>query len=242
MILENGKTTVKQHYIPQFYLKQFSDNKKVLYQYDIVNNKSFSAPVSVESICFEKNLYEFKDNNGNIVEENLIEKWLSVYEGEFAKTFRNIQNKATHKDNFHTLCFLTREEKVLLVFFMATLILRNPEILKTAQETALEVYGNKIDANSAWNIGLKSCLPIYEEFDITKNTVLNSVMHFFDNMSFQICAADSNMLFTSDNPIFINGHDQPIIINEIILPISDRLALYMKPYEKTKKGFKNRLV
>ena len=234
--------TIRQHYIPQFYLKQFSYNKKILYQYDVVNNKAFPNPVSVESICFKKNLYEFKDNNGDIIEENFMEKWLSVYEREFAKTFQSIRAKASYKDNFHTLSFLSTEEKALLVFFMATLILRNPEILKAAQETALEVFGTNIDTTSAWNIGLKSCLPIYEKFDITKNTVLNSVMRFFDNLSFQICVSDNEAFFTSDNPIFINGKNQPIIINEIILPISERLALYMKPYERTKKGFKNRLV
>ena len=56
--------TIRQHYIPQFYLKQFSYNKKILYQYDVMNNKVFADHVSVGSICDMKKLNKFKDNNG----------------------------------------------------------------------------------------------------------------------------------------------------------------------------------
>ena len=62
--------TVREHYVPKFYLKKFSTNKKQLYQLDISNN-SPPEPVGIDSIAYRKDTYELKDSNGEYIEKNI---------------------------------------------------------------------------------------------------------------------------------------------------------------------------
>lgn len=50
---------MKQHYIPQCYLRRFSNNEKSIHTYDKISCKVYNAPLS--SVCFENNLYTLSD-------------------------------------------------------------------------------------------------------------------------------------------------------------------------------------
>lgn len=50
---------MKQHYIPQCYLRRFSKNEKSIHTYDKISCKSYNAPLS--SVCFENDLYTLSD-------------------------------------------------------------------------------------------------------------------------------------------------------------------------------------
>lgn len=52
------KSTIKQHYVPQVYLRGFSQDKKRIYRYDLTNESQKLVPIS--SVCHKKYLYEFK--------------------------------------------------------------------------------------------------------------------------------------------------------------------------------------
>ncbi|MDE6706640.1 MAG: DUF4238 domain-containing protein [Oscillospiraceae bacterium] len=240
--MAQNKPTTDEHYVPQFYLKQFSPNGERIYQYDVISGKQSHASVPIKSICYEKHLYEFKNNLGKYVCRNLIEKCFGVYESEFAKTFRSIQSKIRYEANYHTLSFLSSEEKAFLIFFLSTIIVRSPDVLQAAQETAMEFFGDQITKTSARNLALQTCLPIYKMLDIKERNLLNPVMGFFDNMSFQIGVADKDVFWTSDRPVILYGNNQLAKPDEVIMAISPHLALYMKPYKKTKQDRYNRLV
>ena len=121
--MSKNKPTIDEHYIPQCYLKQFSPDGERIYQYDVITGKQSPAPVPIKSICYEKHLYEFRDDNGDFVHRNLIEKAFGIYEGEFATVFRSIQSKSSYEANFNTRSFLTKNEKALLIFFISTMSL-----------------------------------------------------------------------------------------------------------------------
>lgn len=239
--MAKNNPTTDEHYIPQFYLKNFSQDGKRIYQYDVLTGIQTSNPVAIRKICFEKNLYEFKNDSGDFLNRNLIEKWLSIYEGEFAKVFRSIQSKTGFERNYYTLSFLSLKEKAFIVFFITTLLVRNPEHLKIAQETAIELFEGKVSKNSAMNYALQMCLPIYNKINAEDKNLLNSVMRLFEDMSFQIGVADSEVLLTSDFPVVLYGTNHPTKIDEVIMPISSKIALYMKPYANTRRMFYNRL-
>lgn len=238
---KSGKPTVKQHYIPQFYLKQFSEDGKRIYQYNVETGvKSILVPI--KSICYEKNLYEFQDKNKNPIHENLIENTLMKYEGIFSNTIKSIKSKASCEENFFTQCFLSTKEKALLIFFLSFQILRNPEIINAAQETALEVFGESISDNSAHNLALKYCLPIYKELNLKDKNLLNSTIRLFEDMSFQIGVTDAEQILTSDNAVILHGTNFESKLEEAFFPLTPTMVLYMKPFHKTKKGYRNHLV
>lgn len=230
----------KEHYIPRFYLRRFSIDKKCIYRYDISSGEQKSVPI--RTICYENDLYEFKNDNGEYVYRNLLENIFGEYEVEFSKVFNNIESKAKIKANYYTNCFLSHIEKVLLRFFISTTIIRNPDTLKAAYETAIELYGDNITEISAKNKALEYCLPIYRELSLDEKNILITFTKLLQNMSFQIGFTEKDAIWTSDNPVVLYGEQQPAKIEEVILALSPNLVLYMKPYEKTKKGCYNRLV
>lgn len=240
--MAENKPTVDEHFIPQCYLKQFSPDGEKIYEYDVVNKRQIPVPVPTESICYEKNLYEFKDVSGAYVYRNLIEKNFALFEGEFANTFRSIRSKMHNEANYKTMSFLTEKEKALLVFFLSTMILRRPDILKAAQDYTMEVFGNQVTEITARNFVLQTCLPIYKKLDVEEQNLLNPVMQFFDDMSFVIGVTDNKEILTSDNPIvFFRDNIEDYRPNEIILPLSSCSVLYMASYSKTKRNCYNRL-
>ena len=95
---------VKQHYVPQFYLKSFCDESGKLTAFDPIR-KEFKRIVP-QRICFEKNLYETPakdcdDALGSYINCNDIEDTYGKYEGDYATLLRAIsavypeQNKDT---------------------------------------------------------------------------------------------------------------------------------------------------
>ena len=63
------KITKKQHYVPQVYLRGFSDDKKHLWSYRL-NSSLEGKMVPIESVCRKHFLYEVRGNNGEIVTPN----------------------------------------------------------------------------------------------------------------------------------------------------------------------------
>ena len=240
--MSKQKPTSAEHFIPQFYLKQFSPDNKFIYQYDVVAGKQTPVAVPIRSICFEKNLYEFQDNAGRFVYQNLIEKTLSAYEGLFANTFRSIISKTQFPANFRTLSFLSTQERIFLIIFLSTLILRHPDILNAGIETAKESFGKEMEQFQAKNLTLKMCLPIYKMIDPNEKTILNVVFSWFENMSFQIYVSDKDVFFTCDHPAVIIGSYSPHHIEELYFPISPRIMLHMMPEDDTPKHYRNRML
>lgn len=236
--------TTREHYIPQFYLRNFSEDNKRIYQYRI-NSNSPSKLVSIDGICYENNLYEYRNDNGDFVCRNLIENCFSKFEGEFCGIIKSIVSKTSHEENFNTLCFLTSKEKIMLILFVATLIMRNPMVLNAAKETAVEFFNNfdnNISENMMYNLVLDKCLPIYKEFDDTNKNILNILIERLSNMSFQIGVANSTKVFTSDNPVLLSGEYIDMKIDKVLLPLTSSTILMMKQFKQTKKELRNRMV
>ncbi len=242
--MAQNKPTTNEHYIPQFYLKQFSPNpidknKETIYQFDVLLGKQ--TPVLIKSICYEKNLYEFKNDSGDYVHRNLIEKVFSVIEGESSNIFRSIQSKTKSEGNFYTHSFLSKKEKAVLIFFLSTMILRNPDVLQTMKDFVAEYASEKASETSIRNFTLQTCLPIYKTLDPNERNILNGFMNLLSDMSFQIGVTNKEALWTSDRPVVLLSYNQPDCIDELIFPMSPSISLYMKPYEKSKKDRYNRL-
>lgn len=77
--------TKKQHFVPQFYLKNFITNKN-LFVFDRQKNSSFEC--SPKDICYKNYLYEsewqkFNPKLGKFISPNEIEKNFSSEEREY---------------------------------------------------------------------------------------------------------------------------------------------------------------
>ena len=118
--------TKKQHYVPQFYLKYFSNNEKVVV-YDKKCLRMFSS--NIRDICCKKHLYEtewLKPVNamGNYLLYNDLEEDLSRKESKYAPLLSKIIKLCSDECNLNAL-ICNSYEKELLCSFLANLFCRS---------------------------------------------------------------------------------------------------------------------
>ena len=124
--------TIKQHYVPQFYLKKFCNSNSKLYVYDKEKQNYFKA--TPKDICFEKNLYEYEANNsllggGKPILPNDIENIYADEEGKYSALLDTIINRMDEQINPNAL-ILNSDEVDLLCSFVNNLLVRNPLSIK----------------------------------------------------------------------------------------------------------------
>ena len=239
--MTKNKPTVKEHYIPQFYLKNFSFDKKNIYQFDISEGKQIENPVLIRKICFEKNLYEFKNEKGEFENRNLIEKNLSMYEAIINDNIKKIRNKSNSETSYQSASFLSKEEKAFLIFFIIIQSLRVPGVIEMVQNEISKSCRKDINENILRNTALNLCLPVYKNLDIKEYNLVNYLFPYFENMAFLIGKSTGDHIYTSDNPLALLFDDDERLV-KVIFPLSTDLALIMKPIDEIPRQARNRLI
>lgn len=116
-----GNENKRQHYLPQFYLKGFS-NKGKLWVYDRAKNEfRIQTPVNT---TIEKDYYTFVDKKGE--KNKSVEKILADIEGRVVPVFDKIKNQDCIND----------EDKGIMSLFLSFFIYRVPEFEKLSNEIA----------------------------------------------------------------------------------------------------------
>ncbi len=118
----------KHHYIPQFYLKGFSMDKKHLFVLDKLADKSKNIRYqTTESIAFQNNLYTFQAKGKK---KDTLEAAFAQMEGIAAEVIRRIENKEE----------LTSQERNDLALFISFLWIRVPNSKKEFERSTKELY------------------------------------------------------------------------------------------------------
>ena len=134
--------TVKEHFIPQFYLKKFADKNEMLYIYNPRTNAKYIK--SVRNYGFKNNLYETKFENANekmgkYVLRNNIEKCFSEYESRYSKLLRRLDDIIYEPQNKDVL-ICNKTEKAILFSMVANFYFRNPYIMKQLNVDEIEDF------------------------------------------------------------------------------------------------------
>lgn len=233
--------TVNEHYIPQFYLRNFSADNKRIYQLDIISGKQTQDPVLIKSICSEKNLYEFKDEEGKFKSRNLIEDSLSKLERVFSNTIKSIRNRAHSEESYKSACFFSKEEKALLILFIVLQALRLPESIDTVHNQINSMIKEDISENLLHNTAINYCLPVYKKLNIEEDHLINRFLSLFSEMAFIIGKSRNDSIYTSDKP-FELLFDENYKLKSVVFPLSSDMVLYLKPEEQVPNSAYNRLV
>ena len=116
--------TKRQHFVPQFYLRQFIDSDKFLHCYSKTNGKRFSA--HTDDICFREYGYEVNASFGNdkFLLPNEIEKMFGSLENEYSKVLKSVIQKCIYNPNGHSL-ICTLHEKEVLASMVSNFLVRN---------------------------------------------------------------------------------------------------------------------
>ena len=189
--------TKKQHYVPQVYLRGFSVDSKRVWSY-AVNSIENGRCVPIESVCRENYLYEIKDNDGNWLTPNWIERILSILEGMFAENLRRLEKKAFLKENYRTKSFLTTEEKTFWKLFVTVQMMRSPVVLRVANTVVKELADGQLTENQIQAVAVSQCLPLFNELKPEDKNVFNVFLKPLLTMSTAIGVDENGTMFTSD--------------------------------------------
>jgi hypothetical protein len=124
MSKRNSRTKVKQHYVPQFWLRGFADDKNKIH--GMVNGRV--RAVSSDKIMQEKWLYTLFDKRWKPTD--ILEDGLGRIEAQIAPVFEKIG---------HAKYVPTSHDRGMLVAFMGLQACRHPDILNRGYKRAREL-------------------------------------------------------------------------------------------------------
>lgn len=240
--MPNGDNiTKKQHYIPQTFLKGFSNDGKTICRYDLVNKKSQNN-IPIKTILADEYLYEFKDTSGQIYCPNHIEKTLSKIESKFAKYKKRLEDSVKCEHNYHSKCFLNTEEKRFWKCYILLQMVRHMDSIQLVTDDLLENCGftNEI---SAKNAALISFLPLFDNFSsVTVKEI--PILSLYDNVAFVVRYDETGSLFINDRVgCFISNGKMYVGLKKwkfVLFPITRHIVIEMHNMDVDEnQGFKN---
>lgn len=145
--MSGNKITKYEHYIPQVYLRGFSpDNRRI---YKCRTTDLFEPPdaVTIRSVCNEKYFYELKNDEGELIWPNYLEKTFSIIEKLFEKYMKLLNRKAFNPCNYRSLCFFTKEEKYFWKSYICLQMMRLPQMISMVEEEIRKQHGDTYTDN-----------------------------------------------------------------------------------------------
>lgn len=125
------KPTRKQHYVPQFYLRQFADDSGRLWACRRGSDKTFST--RIEDICCERDLHEVRFSEGKAPSDyympNYVENHLSEMESHLAKSYRELLKDCDSGS-------IDLNDRLAASLLIAHLLVRHPKSIKEEREHA----------------------------------------------------------------------------------------------------------
>ena len=247
----------KEHFVPQFYLKNFVNTNGFLDIYDC--NTSKFKEIQPNNICYENYLYETKWCNANkrlgkFVLENSIENAFMQYEKEFAELLKKISRICNPSQNRKALILKT-EEKALLCRFVVNLYLRNPMNMQvmnldTIPEYVRENEEIKVMSTLFKQMGLGQMDSLYiaaqKHIMLTEEleeSFPQELQKSFRKIDFRFYYADEQEFITSDAPVCM-GKDQSIQTEHKIglyLALTPKIAVLFGNYKESYNA-KNRML
>ncbi|MBQ3946402.1 MAG: DUF4238 domain-containing protein, partial [Alphaproteobacteria bacterium] len=249
--MSERKFTTDEHFVPKFYLQNFTNDSGQVWVYDRLNKKRFSQ--IPDNICYKKDLYETKAEGmnpalGEYVLRNQLENIFCQYEGAWSKLIKQVLCTCRlNIDRNALIC--NAEQKRQLAEFISNLILRNPITMANSELDEISVAKQ-----------LEETKAVEHLFNLLGFGSINSVLrfinksnHFNDEFGTQRLLADEllkmdmcfiyneeNDFVTSCCPVFYGMRDNESSITDVIVPLSTDILLLYGISENTKK-YRNRI-
>ena len=250
-----SKENKKQHYVPQCYFRNFSENNKSIWVYNKKNSKSYVQAIA--NIAFKDSFYKLADKivddkkvtSANIIEKELFAGNIEVMYNDYLKFFASKTEEWLNCRQNNPV--VDKKTKDIFSALIAIQYLRMPNIRdmhvdasKKAESYAFEIYKSfyksqvedKLkDSIDSFSLEFDDELQSLEHFNIYGNQeLINSYQDQLIDKIWIFYVADDKNVYTSDNPIAIKPHipNQPNIYSgfgmngvEVIFPLNHSLIL-----------------
>lgn len=242
--MAGGQHTKEQHYVPRVYLQGFSSDARSLFEYNLKADKPIKEPVSIESVCKEKYLYELRDEQGEIINLNYLENVLCQYEGMFADHRRALLKKAVFKENYQTKCFLSKEEKQFWIFYTALQIMRNPSTLRGIKNFILDETHGAFSDQQAQNLAAGLCLPFFQKPNSKVIDAFRFVTSVLMGNVLTVGYTETGNLITSDHAVYGSRKPKEEFpqFQRLWFPVSSNCAIIFSNPDLVGRDGRNRLI
>ena len=257
-IMSNNET-VKEHYVPKFLLKNFTDSGR-LYCYRKDESKIYSA--SVDNVFVINDLYEEKLVNmmkqwDDYILRNKLEEEFASLEGLSATVVRSIIAKCDANISNNNSLICTKKEKEILKKLIVNIWLRNPKTMAAMLSgTFDDIEELKQFRDMFKNDDVRNAFKL-EEQDIDRiiefserlavlspnfdGGIFEKIIKKTLNYSVAILAAPKEEEFLiSDNPVIVVDEKIKDWYEIVIMPISKKYAIALNAKEIT-TAYKNRI-
>jgi Protein of unknown function (DUF4238) len=238
-----------QHYVPRFYLKAFSYNRKMVFVFDKFLKKSFRS--SIDKVAAEHFFYELLPVPNGSQDTQAVEKLWSGLEAGFARIIRELLDEVRQTGRFTPG---KSERNRGLAAFLIMQAIRTREYREYQNDIIRQVKGfyaelvqgarSSTDATNA-----DRATPLSDDMSPLEHAKLMFNLPFIESVMTILFEhiwivgenRTSQPLFTSDAPIIRYSHARPYPGSgfaspgiEILLPLSSRyiLVLLDRPYFK----------
>ena len=225
--MAKSNPTSKEHFIPQVYLNGFASEDKRIYFYNLQTHHYSEQMVPVRTVCFQRDLYEYRNNKNETIYTNNIEKALSILERMFSQK-RNAIKSRIKLANPHTSSFLSDEEGAFWITYLAIQTFRMPKVINEITNALEEMIPSNGEANFHRNTALYILLPFLRKLDPngTELRLYNEVFSSISSLRCTIAYDEQQRLFTSDNPLYMYAPRQRVQdCQRIVFPIDSSVCL-----------------
>lgn len=238
--MDREQITIHEHYVPQIYLQGFSSDKKTIYECRTTDLFQPPDVVTIRSICSEKYLYELKNEKGQLVWPNYLEKIFSTIEKLYEIHLKMINRKAFNPQNYSSLCFFSKREKDFWKSYISLQMMRMPKLISMVEEE-IEKQNSDFSDNILHAMALGECLPF---FTVNHDTdyLIFKIRAVLESMSIALGVDESGSIITSDSPVVSQAPDYDMEkLEKIEFPISSKLVLFMFGGKQKEQYRKNSL-
>jgi hypothetical protein len=224
----------KQHFVPQFYLENFTDSRNNIYAFDIIECRSFTT--TKENIAHQKYFYDYEPLDQFMGREQTIEKALAKSEAESAKVLRKLVAGLKAND----VSALTKDDYGQLADYIITQQKRTPENRIKGTQLAIEME-RQLRAKGASDDFIKESGLEADKYDpqfqqiygLLNSGVLRDIEDLCDRYWIFWSNKTKHNFYTSDHPVAGNLHtDKDWQGYEIYFPITPRYGVSIFPKSK----------
>ena len=212
---------MNQHYVPEFYLKNFSQNRKQIFVYDKVVQKSFSNNIS--SIASQRGFYDNSNNQS-------IENEIGVLESKAGIIFKELIESLVSNQ----FSRITKEQKDILIQYIWLQMNRTLE--SRIHFASMQPYLFSKLADVPFELDVNKILAQPEVADNHIDFLSSSkenpfALEMFGGRNFIIVKNVTKVDFlTSDEPVVRHLHwEINPKVYEIFLPITSRFGIWIIP-------------
>lgn len=236
---------IKQHYVPQFIMRNFADEKGLLCIIDKQSSPIRAIASKATAILFENDMYETKNLDGSYFDRNVIENKFAQIEGHIANVLQAVDSELSNRQT------LSPDEEAAFALFIALQLVRLPMVREIINSSPKGRFTSDVDKGIYDKATYRMMLLSRESgFEYLKENGLElseeakeqlkgqSLLEYTASFILSECAIYI-LIAPNDNPYVLS--DMPILINscpdaKYIFPVAPRIAICCCLFEEASKS------